>query len=271
MAEQANLNIDPNAPAPTAGNTAVPAAAAPVVAAAPKPKNRPVQQQQQAHKKGVIEIPQAAFKARVQREAAALIKSQTGKTMEEAIAIVKAGGGVVPAGGGQSAAANTAAQAMSQLQADNAKLRKANERLTRESEQSKKHFEKKLRNERDARVEAELMAEARIAGITDPDYAVTLFARAVGKDATLQPSAFFAGLKKTKPALFEVEATHAAAAAPATATVPDTAPPESTAAGEVRPQPTGAGGPPKEPNAEEMSPAEFSAHQRRYGFVPGQA
>ena len=270
MAEQANLNIDPNAPAPAAGITPAPAAAPPVVAAAPKPKNRPVQQQQPVRKKGVIEIPQAAFKARVQREAAALIKAQTGKTMEEAIAIVKAGGGVVQAGGGQSAAVNTAASAMVQLRADNEKLRKQSERAARESVDKIKHLEKKLRNERDARVEAELMAEARIAGITDPDYAVTLFVRAVGKDATLQPSAFFAGLKKTKPALFELEAAPAAAA-PATATVPDTAPPESSAAGEVRPQPTGAGGPPKETNAEEMSPQEFSAHQRRYGFVPGQA
>jgi hypothetical protein len=270
MAEQATLPIDPNAPAPAAGTQAAPTAAPPVVAAVPKPKNRPVQQQQ--HKKGVIEIPQAAFKARVQREAAAQIKAQTGMSFEDAIAFIKSKGIAVQAGGGQSAAANTAAQAMTQMRTENEKLRKQNERLTREGDQKVKHLEKKLRNERDARVEAELTAEARMAGITDPDYAVTLFARAVGKDAALQPAAFFAGLKATKPHLFTADAAApAAAAAPATATVPDTAPPESTAAGEVRPQPTGAGGPPKEPNAEEMSPAEFSAHQRRYGFVPGQA
>ena len=269
MAEQANLNIDPNAAAPAAGAPVVPAAAP--AAAAPAKPNKPRQQQQPVKKKGVIEIPQAAFKARVQREAAALIRQQTGKTMEEAFAIVKAGGGVVQAGGGQSAAANTATAALSQLQADNAKLRKANERLTREGEQKQKHWDKKIRQERDARVEAELLAEARIAGITDPDYAVTLFARAVTKDASLQPKDFFTGLKKTRPVLFEAE-TIAALPAAETITVADTAPPESTAAGEVRPKPTDAtGGGSKESNAEDMSPQEFAAHQRRYGFVPGQA
>lgn len=273
MAEQASLNIDPNAPAPAASATPAPAAAAPAAAAAAARPNKPRQQQQHpVKKKGVIEIPQAAFKARVQREAAALIRSATGKTMDEAIAIVKAGGGVVPAGGGQSAAANTATAAMAQLQTDNAKLRKANERLTREGEQKQKHWEKKLRNERDARVEAELLAEARIAGITDPDYAVTLFARAVGKDATLQPKDFFTGLKKTHRVLFETETTVVTPTpATPTATVPDTAPAESTAQGEVRPAAAPAGGPPKDANAEDMSPAEFAAHQRRYGFVSGQA
>ncbi len=262
MAEQANLNIDPNAAAPAEGAT--PAAQA---APAPKPKNRQVQPP--AKRKGVIEIPQAAFKARVQREAAALIRQQTGKTIEEAIAIVKAGG-VVPAGGGQSAAANTAANALVELRRDNEKLRKTNERLTREGDQKVKHLEKKLRQERDARVEAELLAEARIAGITDPDYAVTLFARAVTKDATLQPKDFFTGLKKTKAHLFEADVTPPPPP-PAASAPPDTAPPESAAQGEVRPKPTDAGGPPKEANAEDMSPQEFAAHQRRYGFVPGQA
>ena len=271
MAEQANLPIDPNEPAPVAGTTPAPAAAPPAATAKPN-KPRQQQQQQPVKKKGVIEIPQAAFKARVQREAAAQIKAQTGMSFEDAIAFIKSKGISAPAGGGQSAAANTAAQALTQMRTENEKLRKQNERLTREGEQKVKHLEKKLRNERDARVEAELTAEARIAGITDPDYAVTLFARAVGKDATLQPAAFFAGLKKTKPALFEVEAAPPVVVEKtATATAPDTAPPESSAAGEVRPAPTAAGTLGKEPNAEEMSPQEFSAHQRRYGFVPGQA
>ena len=271
MSEQANPNIEPNAsPAPTASATAAPVAA-PVVAAPRPSKNRPAPQAPMK-KKGVIEIPQAAFKARVQREAAAQIKAQTGMSFEDAIEFIKSKGIAVQAGGGQSAAANTAAQAMTQMRAENDKLRKQNDRLTREGEQRIKHLEKKVRNERDARVEAELLFEARIAGITDPDYAVTLFARAVNQDPSLQPKDFFTGLKKTRPVLFEQEPrVQAEPEPPAIAAVPDTAPPESTATGEVRPRPTTAGSPIKESNAEEMSPQEFSAHQRRYGFVSGQA
>ena len=272
MAEQAQLNIDPNAPAPETGNQPASTAAVPAIAAAPKPKNRQAQQSQPVRKKGIIEIPQASFKARVQREAAAQIKTQTGMSFEDAIAFIKSKGIAAPAGGGQSAASNTAAQAMSQIRAENEKLRKQNDRLTREGEQKVKHLEKKLRNERDARVEAELLAEARIAGITDPDYAVTLFARAVNKDSTLQPAAFFAGLRATSPILFDASSpSPAAPVATPTATVPDTAPPESPATGEVRPKPASAGAPPKEENAELDSPQQFAARQRKYGFVPGQA
>ena len=266
MAEQAQINIDSNASAPAAGTTSAPVAAAPVAAAAPKQQKHRQAPQQQGKRKGVIEIPEAAFKERVQREAAAQIRNRTGMSFEDAIAFIKSKGITAQAGGGQSAATNTAQAAMNQLRTEVEKLRKQNERITRESLQKQKHLEKKIRNERDARVEAELMAEARIAGITDPDYAVTLFARSVSKDPALQPGDFFAGLRKTKPALFEPDQIPEPEA-PKAAIVPDTAPPESTAAGEVRPVPTNAGAPAKEVNAEEMSPAEFSAHQRRYGFA----
>ena len=275
MADQANLPItDPNAPAPEAGTQPAPPVAPPAAAAAQKPPKARQVQQPPARKKGIIEIPQAAFKARVQREAAAQIKQQTGMSFEDAIAFIKSKGISAPAGGGHSAAANTATEALTQIRAENEKLRKANDRITRESGQKIKHLEKRLRNAQDGRIEAEILAEARLAGITNPEYsetAMNLFAKAAIKTPDLTPGAFFAQLKTRSPALFEAAAPPPPAPPPATTTAPDTAPPESTAQGEVRPQPNGAGGPPKETNAEEMSPQEFSAHQRRYGFVPGQA
>ena len=268
MADQLPLTTpDPNADPAAQGTTAVvaaPVAAAPVVQ--PKAKKNGQQQQQQGKRKGVIEIPEAAFKARVQREAAAEIRRRTGVTIEEAERLIKAGG-TVAAGGGKTAATNTADAALAQLRAENEKLRKNNEKLTREGGQAVKKLEKRLRNANDARVEAELRAEARVAGITDPDYAVTLFARAVGKDVTLQPEVFFGKLKETHPVLF---ATAVPAPPPPKVVVPPTTtPPESTATGEVKPKAAAAGEPPVERTAEEDNPQEFAARQRSYGYVPG--
>ena len=268
MADQLPLQTpDPNA-APAAPGT--PAPAAPAVPAQPaaqaKPKRSGHQQQQPGKRKGIIEIPEAAFKARVQREAAAEIRRRTGVTIEEAERLIKAGG-TAAAGGGKTAASNTADAALAQLRSDNEKLRKSNEKLTREGGQAVKKLEKRLRNSTDARVEAELRAEARIAGITDPDYAVTLFARAVGKDGTLQPEAFFAGLKETHKHLFVVAPP--APPPPKVVVAPTTTPPESTATGEVKPKPATAGEPAAEKNAEEDNPQEFAARQRSYGYVPG--
>ena len=262
--DQLPLTPDPTA-APAAPET--PAAPAPVtqVQVAPKQKKQGQQHQQQGKRKGIIEIPEAAFKARVQREAAAEIRRRTGVTIEEAERLIKAGG-TVAAGGGKTAASNTADVAVAQLRADNEKLRKTNDKLTREGGQAVKKLEKRLRNANDARVEAELRADARLAGITDPDYAVNLFARAVGKDATLQPEAFFAGLKETHPVLF---ATASEPPPPKVVVAPTTTPPESTATGEVKPQPNAAGAIPVDRNAEEDSPQEFAARQRGYGYVPG--
>lgn len=255
-----------NAPA-----TVVAQAATAATATAAAPPRTKVKQKAPMHskgRKGIIEIPEAAFKARVQREAAAEVRRQTGVTIEEAVRLIKAGGTQVT-GGGQAAITGTANAALEQLRSENARLRKSQERMTRESAQTVKKLEKRVRSANDSRIEAELRAEARIAGITDPEYAVSLFARAAGADAAVTPESFFAGLKTTHPVLF-ASATPAAPA-PRVTVAPTTAPAESPAAGEVRPTPTPAGAPPSEINAEEMSSQEFAAHQRRYGYVPGQA
>lgn len=264
-ADQLPLTPDPTA-APAEPGTAAPPAPVTQVQVTPKPKKQGQQHQQPVKRKGVIEIPESAFKARVQREAAAEIRRRTGVTIDEAERLIKAGG-TLAAGGGKTAAANTADAALAALRAENEKLRKTNERIQRESQQAAKKAEKRVRNANDARVEAELRAEARLAGITDPDYAVNLFARAVGKDATLQPEAFFAGLRETHPVLFATAA--APPPPPKVVVAPTTTPPESTATGEVKPQPNAAGAPVVEKNAEEDTPQEFAARQRGYGYVPG--
>jgi hypothetical protein len=267
MADQLPLATpDPNADPAAQGTTAPVAQAAPAQAAAVQKPKKHGQQQQQGKRKGIIEIPEAAFKARVQREAAAEIRRRTGVTIEEAERLIKAGG-TVAAGGGKTAATNTADAAVIQLRAENEKLRKSNEKLTREGGQAVKKLEKRLRNSNDARVEAELRADARMAGITDPDYAITLFARAVGKDGTLQPETFFAGLKATHAHLFVAAAP--APALPKVVVAPTTTPPESQATGEVKPKAATAGDPVAEKHSEQDSPQEFAARQRSYGYVPG--
>ena len=132
MADQLPLATpDPNADPAAQGTTAPVAQAAPAQAATVQKPKKHGQQQQQGKRKGIIEIPEAAFKARVQREAAAEIRRRTGVTIEEAERLIKAGG-TVAAGGGKTAATNTADAAVIQLRAENEKLRKSNEKLTRE-------------------------------------------------------------------------------------------------------------------------------------------
>ena len=269
MADQLPLaTSDPNAEPAAQGTLTAAAQAAPVQAVqAVRPKKVGQHQpQQQGKRKGIIEIPEAAFKARVQREAAAEIRRRTGVTIEEAERLIKAGG-TAAAGGGKTAATNTADAAILQLRNENQSLAKRLDKVTRESGQAVKKLEKRLRGANDARVEAELRAEARMAGITDPDYAITLFARAVGKDATLQPEAYFAKLKETHAHLFIVAAP--APPPPKVVVAPTTTPPESQATGEVKPKPATAGEPTTEKNAEQDSAQEFAARQRSYGYVPG--
>lgn len=267
MADQLPLNTpDPNAASAVPETPVASAPAAPSIQVTAPRRQKNGHQQQPAKRKGIIEIPEAAFKARVQREAAAEIRRRTGVTIEEAERLIRAGG-TATAGGGKTAASNTVDAALAQLRAENEKLRRNNDKLTREGGQAIKKMEKRLRNSNDARIEAELRAEARLTGITDPDYAVSLFARAATKDATLQPENFFASLKETHPVLFV-----AAASAPPPPKVivsPTTTPPESQATGEVRPKPAVAGEPTLAKNAEDDTPQEFAARQRSYGYVPG--
>lgn len=250
--------------APT--NSAVPGAQA-APAAAPARPSAFVNGGQAKKRKGVIQIPESAFKERVKREAAVEVKRRLGVSMEEAEAIVRRGG-TQPAGQGQTAVQNTADSAVEQLRRENDNLRKHNERLAKSSEEAQKKAKREVTRANDRRLEAELRAEARMAGCADPDYAVHLFAKAVQRGEASEPATYFAGLKTTNPALFAVAV--APKPAPPQEVAAETAPPESQAAGEVKPKPSPAGSPAGAKNAEDMSPQEFSAHQRgAYGYTPG--
>lgn len=205
---------------------------------------------------------------RIRREAIIEVKRRLGITLDEAESLVKAGG-AAQAGGGKTAAQNTAEQA---LRVENERLRKQAARDKKEKEDQQKSFDKKIRRAEDKATEARLMAEARLAGITNPRYvkaAIDIYAEALNSGETAEPGAFFGKLRETDPAFFAVPVAPVAPPAPPPPKVPaTTTPPESQAAGEVRPTPAN-GGTGKTINATEMSDQDFAAHQRSYGFHPG--
>lgn len=247
----------------TEGPAAAAAAPPPAVAVPPpaKPQKVKGKQQQSAphgHRSDDIVIPQKAFKQRIDREAAMIVKRRLGISIEEAEQLVKAGGGAQAGNPSAQTAADSA------LRAENERLKKERDRLRRESEDRVKKAEKAARRAGDKAITAEMRAEARLAGLVDPDYAVHLLAKAALKDENIDPSKFFAGLKTTHPHLFTVPVEPPA---PPVAVAASSAPPESPAAGEVRPSPAAAGAPPATVDAETMSDADFRAHQRNYGFT----
>lgn len=221
------------------------------------------------HKRGPeIRIPQQAFKSRVEREAAAIVKKRLGISLEEAEQIVKAGG--VPAQttstpAGVTAVANTTANdAIAKMQAENEKLRRQVATANKTAQDWQNKHKKDTSRLRDRQIETELKSEALRAGVVDPDYAVTLFARAAAKGEASDPAVFFGTLKTSHGHLFN------GATAPAPVTVsPTTAPPESLQPGENKPSPTPAGTPATVANVEAMSPQDFNRHLRSYGYQPG--
>jgi hypothetical protein len=225
----------------------------------PKVKAKPEQHEQRRGSSDIV-IPQGAFKARVQREAAVIVQRRLGVSLDEAEKIVKAGG---------QPGASASDTATAALRLENERLRKDRDKLKRESEDRVRKAEKSARRAGDRAITAEMRAEARLAGVVDADYAVHLLAKAALKDETIDPGAFFGGLKKTHPHLFTQAVEPPPPAAPPPTLAATTAPPESPAVGGVKPAPAAAGSPPVTVDAEAMSDADFHAHQRNYGFVPG--
>jgi hypothetical protein len=178
--------------------------------------------------------------------------------MEEALAKIQA----APLTQGQQTSANATADAVvTQVRTENERLRKQVQKADTENKTTVKKLQRQLNRERDGRLEAELRAEARVAGITDTDYASHLFSKALLAGQEVTPEAFFNGLKKTHPFLFSANTVQQEP----TEVDANTAPAESQATGEVRPSPNQPGTPPKVVNAEDMSDVEFAAHKRKYG------
>jgi hypothetical protein len=199
---------------------------------------------------------------RVRREAAMEVKRRTGLTIEECEALVKKGG-VQAASGDQSAADKTADKAIAEAKKEAETLRKENEGLKSQSEAQKRKHEKEVRRLKNKQFEAQLTATAARAGISDVDYAVTLFAREVSAGKEVDPETFFSGLRESKPHLLGAATT---VVPPVVPIVPPTTVPVETAG---TPKPSVAGASPPAKTADDDTPEEFNARLRRNGWTPG--
>ena len=259
MANETATPTQGNAPA---ANPAVPASASPATPQGGKGKSKKKSQMVTfTDRKGrQMTMPENSFQARLNREAAALVRTRLGVPIEEAERIVKEGGA--------SSSRSAQATADESLMRENAKLKREVDQRKREVEFTKKKASKDVQRLKDRQIDAELRFAAMAAGITDPDYAVELFARAARDGKEKDPAKFFGSLKTSRPYLFEKTATPPEAApaeVPAT-----TAPAESAQPGEVKPTPAPAGTPTGGVKVEEMSPQEFTQYTRsQYGFSPG--
>jgi hypothetical protein len=228
------------------------------------PKKKPPAQSQRpvarGQRGGNIVIPQKAFKERIEREAASIVRQRLGVSLEEAEKIVRAGA---------SSTAETGAQAADQAVAE---MRRENERLAKKLQAEKEaaqQWERKHKKDttrlNDRLVEKELHFKASRAGIQDTDYALHLYARAANSGEADDPDKFFASLRAKVPMIFD----------PATApkpepVAPSTAPAESTAPGGVTPKPAEPGLKKPAEDVADMSPQDFAARTRnRYGWSVG--
>lgn len=216
-----------------------------------------------------VRIPQAAFKARIEREAAAIVRKRLGISLEDAEKVVKAGG-QAPAANGANAAQATADQAVAKLQGENEKLRRDAETSKRRAEEWERKHRKDTQRLKDRQIESELRFLAAQTGIVDTEYAVHLFSRASASDKAQEPQPFFASLKTTHAYLFTTPT-----APPPKAVTPvvmaTTAPPESGQPGESTPRPAAAGAPKAPTDVTDLPNSQFAERTRAvYGYTAGQ-
>ena len=203
----------------------------------------------------------AAIQKRAEREAQHLIKRGLGMDLDAAKAAMAKLGEL-------ERAVSEGTDLQKQVQELAAQLEMANRGKT-DAEIRTKNVQ---RRHSDDRLQQRMRISALQSGIneTHMDFVIFEYRKAVQaavKARTPIPKAgdFFRGMKKTHTYLFAEQP-------PVTAT-PSTAPPEGgtpgTAPGTTPPTPA-ATAPPTEKNAEQMTPAEFRAHQKaQYGFTPG--
>lgn len=213
-----------------------------------------------------VRIPQAAFKARLQREAAAEVRRRLGISLDEAEAIVKKTGSVAatPAG--------VATDVVAKLQAEKAKLEAEVIKTKKATADLEAKHKKDVQRLKDKQTESELKFIAKGYGIVDVDYAIHLFARAAAAGQATDPQAYFGSLKNSHVFLFQAPAAAPVVEKPAEPVVvtPTTAPPESTQPGEVKPPvavatPGGTG-----QDVDKLDGPGFNRHMRsKYGYVPG--
>jgi len=233
-----------------------------VVAPVETPATPPAKPTVEPKKTGWIRVPQASFKARIQREADATLQKIFGKVpLTEAQRLFELGR---KAEKGLLDSKATENEALQRIQTENAALKRRLDKSARELQVSAKKSAREARRLKDRQIEADLRAQAAMVGIKDPEYAIHLFAREVAAGKPADPKTFFAGLKASNAYLFgNVEPP------PPQMLEPSTAPPESPAPGGVTPTPTGAGAR-GVVDTSSMSPQDFAAHTKaKYGFSPG--
>lgn len=214
-----------------------------------------------------VRIPQAAFKARLQREAAAEVRRRLGISIDEAEAIVKKTAS--PAG----TPAGVATDVVAKLQAEKAKLEAEITKSKKATADLEAKHKKDVQRLKDKQTEAELKFMAKGHGIVDVDYAIHLFARAAASGQATDPQAYFGSLKNSHVFLFQAPVATTVVETkvePPAIITPVTTPPESTQPGEVKPPvaaaTTGGAG----PDVDKLDGPGFNRHMRsKYGYVPG--
>lgn len=226
-------------------------------------------------KVGMMEIPEREFLSRVERQAASLIKAKLGVTLEEAETIVKNASTTTKEG---ATAQATADQALEKERSKASRLEKQLEEANRLAAVEKKKNAKDREKAANRLMEREVSHAAAMAGFRDPDYAMTLYARALkaalAKEETLDAAEYFASIKGDDKYSYLFSKSSGAAepvAKPAPVVVaPTTSAPESKKPGEETPAPKGAGGLPAAKTADDMDRGAFADHVKgKYGWSPG--
>lgn len=216
-----------------------------------------------------------AFMAEVDRRAASIVKARLGVSLEEAEQIVRSDRTNRDQDSG---AAQTANAAVAKHQADLAKVKAelAQERTDR-AEEKRKAAKAQARAEDRIR-DIQVQNAAQVVGFRDPDYALTMYARALSQALSktppeqLEPSTYFQAVKADPQYSWLFKGQAAVVEAPKPVVAPTTAPPESGAPGQETPPPPppGAAALPPVEDIDKMDDVAFAQRTRsKFGWSPG--
>lgn len=248
-----------------------PVAAPPVVAAKPpKPSKAP----QVKVPAGYQLVRDGEFMKRV----TSLVKSKLGMTLEEAAAVVNAGG--TPAPTQVVTPAVVADQVVAKHRQEVARLTAQIETEKRERAKADKKTTKDRERHANALMERDIVYAAQLSGFKDPDYAKVVAARAVraelaaGREVDKATffSTLFASTLKADPGYTHFYAAPTQVVAPVVtppvAVTPTITPPESQSQGGDPPSPKPPASPSPTKSVDDMTPEEFNRHaSSRYGHT----
>lgn len=223
------------------------------------------------------------YMARVNRQAAQIVQKRLGCTLEEAERMIGEGKKAKEQESATATAKATADGVIKEFEVKLAKLQAERDEDKRLLEDEKKARLKDKRRAEDKLLEVQVQHAAKASGFRDPDYALTLYARALStflgdeanKGKTLDAGTYFESLKGQEAyAHFFPSGGKPAEAPKAPPVAPSTAPAESPIPGGGAPAPGPAGqavnGGKQEKDVMEMSESEFKDHMRgKYAWSPG--